>query len=65
VNASVWLLAFSDLFINLSAGWFGAAFVVFPLISAKKKKIKLLTLIGNIVYGIVALVVAVILRSFI
>jgi len=48
----IWLRAFSQLFINLSSGWFGAVFVV-PVLSGK---LDLVSLIINFVYGILCLV---------
>lgn len=57
----IWLQAISDLFVNLSAGWFGAA-VILPL-NARRVKIRRLSLILNILFGIFALVIAVIIRS--
>jgi hypothetical protein len=57
----IWLQAISELFINLSAGWFGAA-IIFP-ITSNKRKIKKLALILNIFFGIFALVIAVVIRS--
>lgn len=50
----------SDLFVNLSAGWFGAAFIV-P-ITTKKSKIRWWILTVNIAYGILTLVISLILR---
>jgi len=43
---AIWFLALSDLLINLSAGWFGAAFII-PL-SEQKPKVNLNILTGNI-----------------
>lgn len=47
------LITFSDLLINLSAGWIGAAFIV-P-IAVKSRKKRFWALFINIVFGIVAL----------
>lgn len=59
----IWLEALSDLFINLSAGWFGAA-IIAP-IATKRPKFKPWGLIINIIFGILALLFAVFLRSLI
>lgn len=56
----VLLLILSDLFVNLSAAWFGAAFIV-P-ISLRRKKVKLGVLLLNILFAIISLIVAYILR---
>lgn len=58
---STLLSVLSDLFVNLSAGWFGAAFIV-P-VTSKISKLKVWLLIINIGFGIMALVISVILRS--
>jgi len=47
----------SDLFVNLSAGWLGAAFIV-PIVSNRRGKIKLFILTANIILGILALIIA-------
>jgi hypothetical protein len=49
-QSSAWLITLADVFTNLSAGWFGAALVV-PL-SVKKRKLRLLPLLTNILLGI-------------
>lgn len=59
----LWLQAVSDLFINLSAGWFGAALIV-PLYT-KKPKFKPWVLTINLLLGIVALLLAIFLRNLI
>ena len=53
---------FSDLLINLSAGWFGAAVIV-PLNVVKKPKTRLWSLLVNIIFGIVSVILAVSLRK--
>ena len=53
--------ALSDLLIDLSAGWFGAA-IILPLYT-KKSKIKLRALIFNVLSGILALLTSIALRS--
>ena len=60
---AIWFLALSDLLINLSAGWFGAAIAI-PLYT-KKPKFRPWALIINSVLGIVALLIAILLRSLI
>lgn len=62
ITETILLTAFSDLLLNLSAGWFGAAFII-PITIVKGKKRRFWTLFINIVLGIVALSVAVIIRS--
>lgn len=57
----VWQSALSELFINLSAGWFGAALIL-PMTTGKFRiNWKLLML--NVISGMVALLGAVLLRS--
>jgi len=51
------LAILSELFVNLSAGWFGAAFIV-PISSGKIFPIKLDLLTADIIFGIVCLVIA-------
>lgn len=60
---AIWFLALSDLLINLSAGWFGAAIAI-PLYT-KKPKFKPWALIVNSLLGIVSLLSAVLFRSVI
>ena len=62
MHRSVLLIAFSDLFINLSAGWFGAAFII-PIAVIKGRKKRFLALFLNITFGIVALGCGIILRE--
>ena len=59
--SSVWRMTLSDLFVNLSAGWFGAAFIV-PLAS-KRSKLKIWLLLVNLLFGIITLLAAVLLRG--
>jgi len=47
------LITLSDLFVNLSAGWFGAAIIV-PL-TEPKLKLKLWVLTTNLLFGILFL----------
>ncbi|TSC85440.1 MAG: hypothetical protein G01um101416_868 [Microgenomates group bacterium Gr01-1014_16] len=58
----IWLEIFSDLFVNLSAGWVGAIFVsiISPVRMSKKKRVKLLTV--NAVSIILSLALAYWLR---
>jgi len=57
----LFLTTFSDLLVNLSAGWFGAAFIV-PLAS-KKTKIKWWVLLLNISFGMISLINAFLLKK--
>lgn len=60
----VLLLTLSDLFVNLSAGWFGA--VYFLLVDPKKpasKKFLVLTL--NIVFAMVSLIISFALKKLV
>jgi len=57
----VWQIALSELFINLSAGWFGAALIL-PMTTGKFKINSSLLLI-NILYGILSLLIGILLRS--
>jgi hypothetical protein len=52
---------YSDFFINIAAGWFGAVFI-FPITTHVSKKIKVRIVAGNLVLVILSLVVAFILR---
>ena len=53
--------AISDLLINMSAGWFGAVFIV-PNFTRKQGKEKLLVLINDLALGIISLVIAILVR---
>lgn len=57
---SVLLNSLADLFINLSAGWFGAAFIVPINVRNREKRIN--ALIINLVFAIVSLGLAIVLR---
>ena len=59
----IWFGAISDLFINLSAGWFGAAIIAFTAV--KKTKFTPWGLILNIGLGIFGLLMGVFFRSLI
>lgn len=61
IKDSILLISFSDLFVNLSAGWFGAAFIIPIKIRSRKKRIEALLL--NMTFGIVYLALAIVLRS--
>ena len=56
------LLALSDLFINLSAGWLGAAFIT-PNFSKKKGIEKIMTLIFDLILAIFCLVTAIYIKK--
>jgi len=56
------LLTVSDIFTNLSAGWFGAAFIV-PLASDKPPTFNLLVLFLDVFFGIVFFIAAYRLRK--
>jgi len=59
----LWFLVLSDLFVNLSAGWFGAAFII-PVFSDKPISVNLGILTTDIVLGIVFLILAFRLKKF-
>lgn len=61
-SKSVWPNIVSDLFVNLSAGWFGAAFIL-PAVSENLVKIDFRILTGDIILGILSLVLARALRK--
>jgi len=52
----------SELFINLSAGWFAAAFIS-PNFSRKKKAEKLYYLTLNVIFATVCLIIAIYLKK--
>lgn len=58
----VTLQSISDLFINLSAGWFGAAFII-PVSTRKIKSIPFGLLILNLCFAIIFLITAIKLRN--
>lgn len=62
MNKSLWLDGIADLFINLSAGWFGAVFIV-PVFSDSGLIFSLPVLTGDLVMGILFLVSAIELRK--
>lgn len=55
------LNALADLLIDLSAGWFGVVFVV-PIASKRPGKVKLFVLTTNLIFGILALIISIVLR---
>lgn len=55
-------IVFSDLFVNLSAGWLGAAFIV-PVISKPPRKISFSLLTINISLAMLSLLIAYVLRK--
>jgi len=58
-----WAEVISELFVNLSAGWFGAALII-PIRGRRIGKIKLGLLTINVVFGILFLVFAYTLRKY-
>ena len=62
INRNLWLNGVSDLFINLSAGWFGAVFIV-PVFSDSSLIFSLPVLTGDFIMGILFLVSAIELRK--
>ena len=52
---------YSEFFINVAAGWFGAVFI-FPITAHVSKKIKVRIVAGNLVLVILSLLAAFILR---
>jgi len=56
-----WFEIFSDLLVNLAAGWFGAVIIV-PNFSGINPPFNLLILTGNVLAGILSLVAAFKLR---
>ena len=59
-----WFLGLSDWLINLSAGWFAAAFIV-PAVGRKPAKINWWILTVNVIFAILFLFEAVQLKRFI
>lgn len=57
----VWTVLFSDLFVNLSAGWYGAA-VIIPTFSSSPLPIDFMILIINFVLGSMFLLASYIFR---
>lgn len=58
----LWANILSELFVNLSAGWFGAAFIV-PVIAKKQVSVNLGVLLFNLIFGIVFLIIGFQLRE--
>ena len=58
----LWAIILSDLFVNLSAGWFGAALIV-PTVAKKKASINAGILLFNLIFGIVFLIIGFQLRE--
>ena len=56
-----WLSGISDWLINLSAGWFAAAFIV-PSVGRKPAKVNWLILTVNVIFAILFLFEAIQLR---
>lgn len=54
----------ADLLVNVAAGWFGLVFLV-PQVEKRRQKRKFFVLTGNILFGIVCLEVAYLLRRLI
>lgn len=54
----MWLATLADLFVNLSAGWFGIVFVV-PISTKESKPGSFWVLIANLLFAIVSLMIAV------
>lgn len=52
-----WLITLSDLFVNLSAGWFGALFIV-PVTSKRPERVRLGLLTVNLLFAIISLLLA-------
>jgi len=62
VASSLWFSLLSDLFVNLSAGWFGAVFIVLPRVHLQNKN-NLGLLITNLLFAILALLIAYLLKK--
>lgn len=54
---SVWFLKLSDLFVNLSAGWYGAALIL-PISGKIPKKLNSWLLTQNVILGTLSLVIS-------
>lgn len=52
-----WFTIISNLFVNLSAGWFAAAFII-PATSKRKVRLSFWLFTTDILFGILCLVVA-------
>lgn len=57
------LLIFSDLFVNLSAGWLSSVIII-PLTIKKPKRINIILLTSNLFLAIVSLVIAYLLKKY-
>lgn len=57
-----WNQSIADLLINLSAGWYGAIFII-PVATKLTRKINIILLTVNLIIGTLSLVVAVELRK--
>jgi hypothetical protein len=57
----LFLVALGDVFLNLAAGWFGAA-VIIPGTHARSPRMNLVYIGMNILFGIIALVIGYQLR---
>ncbi|OGG15432.1 hypothetical protein A2875_02375 [Candidatus Gottesmanbacteria bacterium RIFCSPHIGHO2_01_FULL_46_14] len=61
-DQTLWLTLLSELFVNLAAGWFGAA-IVLPASIKSFRKLNLWVLTTNVIFAIVSLWVAFQLRK--
>lgn len=61
VNQAVYI-TLSDFFINIAAGWFGAAIITPRFASYSATKVKLRYLTSNLFFAILCLVAALVLR---
>ena len=52
-----WFVIISNLFVNLSAGWFAAALII-PATSKKKLKLNFWLFTTDLLFGIICLVIA-------
>ena len=57
-----WNAIISEFLINIAAGWFGAIFIV-PIYSNTRARIKLALLIVNLIFVIVSLWLAFVIRK--
>lgn len=57
-----WNQILSEFLINIAAGWFGAIFII-PIYSKTKRKVKVTLLIVNLVFVIVSLLGAYLIRQ--
>ncbi|MEK7168618.1 MAG: hypothetical protein AAB778_01270 [Patescibacteria group bacterium] len=61
-SVSPWFSIISDLFINLSAGWFGAAFIL-PAVSENLLTVDFRLLTADVILGILSLILARVFRK--